>query len=111
MSISMLSTFMENCENFNGEQCNDSMLYGLVVSCGLWAGNGDAVNPCEEVHKEAQGVWSDFANDFSCLPNTGIWSEVFKDEKTMESLSDVGTVENFYAVLFDFVKRHIELFN
>lgn len=111
----MFSTFCDKCEMLMEEKHSEmvldfSKLYGLVVSAGLYVENnpyGKKVTACGE---EARGVWSDFADDFSCLPNTGIWASVARSAHH-DKFDTVENVEDFYAVLFDFFQNNMELFD
>ena len=114
----MLSIFCDRCEDAMGikyneqrEIINNSLLYGLIVAAGMWVRNNPYGKRVKSIGQEAVDVWNDFALDFSCLPNTGIWSEVVKDSCTMEKLDVVENLEEFYDVLYDFFVKHIELFD
>ena len=108
--IMSFELFLEKCEAYENHNTNFANIYGLVVCAGLWCGNGGVEKPCEAVHKLACSVWHDFAEDFSCLPNTGIWENVYADEITMKALENVENEEFFFGVLYDFFVRHVELF-
>ena len=116
--MSRLMEFCDRCEDAMAikydeerEIINNAMLYGLIVAAGMWVRNNPYGKRVKSIGQEAVGVWNDFALDFSCLPNTGIWSDVVKDRCTMEKLDVVENLEEFYDVLYDFFVKHIELFD
>ena len=115
--MSMFGEFYDKCsdafgEKFGGEceLINDSLLYGLIVAAGLYVENNPYGKRIKECGEEARGIWSDYANDFSCLPNTGIWGKVAKSEQ-YDKLDKVENLEQMYDVLFEFFIEHIELFD
>ena len=114
--VRMFSAFCDKCEDYMAEKSGGEMplnfakLYGLIVSTGLYIENnpyGKKVSACGE---EARSIWGDFANDFSCLPDTGIWLAVAKSAY-YDKLDAVETVQDMYNVLFDFFAENIELFD
>lgn len=116
--MSMFGDFYDRCEDAmenkygeeNREIINDSKLYGLIVAAGLYTKNNPYGYRVAECGEEARSIWNDYAEDFSCLPNTGIWEDFCKSTQR-DKLDFVENLEEFYCVLFEFFVENIELFD
>lgn len=108
-----LAIFVRNCEEYANEKAmplNYSKLYGLVVVCGLYVGAEGNDNSAEAIKEQALSIWRDFGEDFSCMPNTGIWEIASADNCLMLGLDCAATVEEFYEALTEFFRHYVVIF-
>lgn len=103
---------VELYESKSNVTVNRAKVFGIVLTSALYVANTTEQRElAATLEKVADSIWSDFAKDFSCMPNTGIWEAAFakghleKGVTLAEKLDTVENIKDFYTLVFCFIRK------